>query len=83
MGFCGGFGRGGGVGAGGGAGVVLVGKETSSFKTKLLMLLTYSCISTLLSVLSATFPSLSDRDTASGSLELLKCLFMLSFFLFP
>ena len=62
---------------------MLVSKETSSFRTKLLMLLSCSCFSNLLSVLSASFPSLSVRETASGSLELLKCLCMLSFFLFP
>ena len=67
------------MGAGGGVGAVEVGGETSSVKTKLLMLLCCSCFSTLLSELFDSNPSLSVRDFASGSLELLKCLLMLSF----
>ena len=70
------------MGAGGGVGAV-VGGETSSVKPKLSMLLCCSCFSTLLSELFDSNPSLSVRDLASGSLELLKCILMLSFFLFP
>ena len=71
------------MGAGGGVGAVGVGGETSSVRTKLVMLLSCSCFSTLLSVLFASNPSKSVRELSSGSLGLLKCLLIVSFFLFP